>query len=164
MNIVKRISDAVFTIEKYLVIVLMTIMLVSLVAGVTYRYFLNSPLSWPEELAIIMLVWVTFVGGSMSIKRQQAAAVSILLDRLQPKLRKILLIIGFSLIIAFCGYLIYLCINWVSAPSVFMQKLPSLGVAMFYPYLAIPIGFIGMGIHSICLLIEVVVSGDTAEL
>ncbi|WP_153733147.1 TRAP transporter small permease [Sporosarcina obsidiansis] len=154
MNVIKKLSDTVYKFESFLAIILMTVMLISITAGVTFRYFFNSPLSWPEELAIITLVWVTFVGGSMSIKRQQAAAVSLLLDRLSDTLRKILLAIGFMLIIIFSVYVFYQAFQWISVPSVFLQKLPALGIAMFYPYLAIPLGFAGMVIHTLSLFLD----------
>jgi len=147
MKYVQRLSDSVYAIERILGIILMVIMLGAIAAGVFFRYFLKSPLTWSDELAIFMLVWVTFIGGSMSIKRQQAAAVTLLYDRLSPMIRKMILIVGFALTTIFSLYVAYLSFNWIMAPSVSMQMSPSLGITKFYVYLAIPVGFFCMGIH-----------------
>lgn len=154
MKYVQRLSDGVFAIERILGIILMIVMLGSISAGVFFRYFLKSPLSWTDELAIFMLIWVTFIGGSMSVKRQQAAAVTLLFDHLKPKMRKLILIIGFTITAFFSLFVGYLSINWILAPSVSMQMSPSLGISMFYQYLAIPIGFFCMGIHVCNFLLQ----------
>jgi len=154
MKLLHKLSNAIFEVERVLSIVLMTVMLVSIFAQVMFRYAFNHPLHWPEELAIYTLVWVTFIGGSMGIKRQQAAAVTFLFDRLSAGARRVVLYIGWTLVAAFAVIIIYLSARWLSLPSMFLQKSPSLGFAMFYPYLAVPVGFAGMAVHSLDLLVR----------
>lgn len=154
MKYVKQVSDYVYQFEKIVSIILMGVMVITIATGVFFRYFLNDPLSWPEELAIFMLIWVTFIGGSMSIKRQQAAAVTLFIDRLNPPLKRIALILGFAIITAFCIYLLYLSLTWAFNPTSFLKMSPTLGIEMFYPYLAVPLGFLGMSIHSFHFLCE----------
>lgn len=152
MKFLQKLSDAVFAVERVLVVILMAVMLVSIFTQVVFRYVFNHPLSWPEELAIYTLIWVTFIGGSMGIKRQQAAAVAFLFERLTPGVRKVVLYIGWALIAVFAVFLVILSVRWLSMPSMFMQKSPSLGFPMFYPYLAVIIGFTGMSIHALHFL------------
>ncbi|OUM98629.1 MAG: hypothetical protein BAA02_02460 [Paenibacillaceae bacterium ZCTH02-B3] len=154
MKLLHQLSNAIFQVERVLVIILMAVMLVSIFAQVMFRYVLNHPLHWPEELAIYTLVWVTFIGGSMGIKRQQAAAVTFLFDRLSPGARRVVLYLGWTLILAFAVFIIHLSVRWLSLPSMFLQISPSLGFAMFYPYLAVPVGFAGMAVHALDLLVR----------
>lgn len=149
MKFFQWLSDTVFKLEKLVSIILMIVMLTSLSAGVIFRYFFSNPLSWSEELAIYTLIWITFIGGSMSIRTEQAASLAIVFEKLKISSQKVILIIGFLFITAFSVFVGYLSLNWISSPSVSMQIAPSLGITMFYPYLAIPIGFLCMGIHSL---------------
>jgi TRAP-type C4-dicarboxylate transport system permease small subunit len=135
-------------------------MLVCIVAGVIFRYFLNAPLSWTDEMAIYSLVWVTFIGGSMGIKRQQAAAVTLLMDRFSGKARRVLLSLGFAVITGFCLYLFFLSVTWISAPTMLLQKSQSMDLPMFYPYLCIPIGLGCMSIHSLDLLLRTLLADE----
>ncbi len=154
MRFLKKISDVIFNIEKLLSIILMILMLGSISAGVVFRYFFNSPISWSEELAIFTLVWVTFIGGSMGVKTGQAAALELVFEKLNLSMKKIVLVIGHAIITVFCAFIFYLSFTWISSDSVSMQIAPSLGITMFFPYLAIPAGILFMGIHSLNHLVQ----------
>lgn len=154
MKALHRISDWVYSIEKFVAIILCGTMLVSLSAGVLYRYVLSSPLTWSDEIAIFSLVWLSFLGGSMSIKRQDGAAVSILMDRFKGKLRMILLGIGMLFLFAFVVYIFYLSIVWLSSPNIMVQRSSSIGMPMIYAYLSIPVCFFFMIIHSLELILN----------
>ncbi|WP_227937402.1 TRAP transporter small permease [Alkalihalobacillus deserti] len=152
-NIFGKISDYVFKIEKSIVMILIIAMFVSLTAGVFFRYYLNSPLFWSDEFAIFTLVWLTFLGGSMSIKRQETAAVTILVDKLNNKFKKIVASIGFLIVIIFCLFIVYYSYIWLSSPNISLQKSTSMQIPMIYPYLSVPLGFFFMSIHSIHLFL-----------
>ncbi|GAB7386416.1 hypothetical protein BSNK01_02510 [Bacillaceae bacterium] len=160
MNVVRKLSDVVYAVERAVAMILLIVMLVSIVAGVIFRYFLDAPLSWSDELAIFSLVWVTFIGGSMSIKRQQAAAVTFLMERLSGTARRVLLAIGGFSVVAFCLYAFYLAATWLSSPSIWFEKSDAMFIPMFYPYLCIPLGLLGMFIHSVDQLLHILFRTD----
>ncbi|WP_227937438.1 TRAP transporter small permease [Alkalihalobacillus deserti] len=152
-NIFGKISDYVFKLEKAIVMILIIAMFVALTAGVFFRYYLNSPLFWSDEFAIFTLVWLTFLGGSMSVKRQQTAAVTILVDKLNDKLRKIVASIGFVIVFLFGLFIVYYSGIWLSSPNILLQISTSMQIPMIYPYLSVPLGFFFMSIHSIHLFL-----------
>ncbi|MGO4890384.1 TRAP transporter small permease [Anaerobacillus sp. MEB173] len=152
-TMIGKLSDTVFKIEKAIVMVLISLMFLILTGGVFFRYFLNSPLIWSDEFAIFTLIWLTFIGGSISIKRQQAAAVTILVDKLNERGRKIVASIGFLILLIFCVFIVYYSYTWLSSPNIVLQKSNSMQVPMIYPYLSVPIGFLFMSIHSMQLFL-----------
>lgn len=154
MKYLQRISDFIFNIEKVIIILLMITMLCSITAGVIWRYFFNSPLSWSEELAIFTLVWITFIGGSMGVKTSQAASFELIFEKLTVSAQRLVLIIGYGIVTAFCLFTGYLAYNWITNSSVSMQIAPSLGISMFLPYLGIPMGIFFMAIHSFNHLVQ----------
>lgn len=151
---IERLSDWVFKVEKVLVMILLGIMFVSLTAGVIFRYYLNSPLLWSDEVAIFSLIWLTFVGGSMSIKRQQSAAVSLLTDRLKGRWKKIVYIFGFAVVALFCAYLLYISYHWLSSPNIQIQRSSAMQLPLIYVYISVPVGFAFMFIHSLSLFVK----------
>lgn len=151
---IERLSDWLFRLEKVLAMILIGIMFVSLTAGVIFRYYLDRPLLWSDEVAIFSLIWLTFVGGSMSIKRQQAAAVSLLTDRLRGRWKKIVFIFGFAVVALFCLYLLYICYYWLSSPNIQIQRSSSLQLPLIYVYISVPIGFAFMFIHALSLFVK----------
>ena len=149
MNVMEKISDALYRIEKWLAIVLMTVMLVSIALGVIFRYFLNNPLTWSDELAVYMLIWLTFVGGSMSLKTGRAAKLDLVFDYMSLLWKRIFLVIGFAAILAFGIVGLIMAIKWISAPTVLTTISPGLKISMFLPYLAVPFGFACLTIHAL---------------
>ena len=154
MKLLNQLSNFIYKIETVLAILFASSMLISLSLGVIYRYVLNSPLIWAEEIAIFSLVWLTFIGGSMGIKRQETASVSILIDKLTGRLRQVLFGIGVLFLIVFLIYIIVLSVQWLSSPNIKVQHSNALGMPMLYAYLSVPVGFLFMTIHSIELFFK----------
>jgi TRAP-type C4-dicarboxylate transport system permease small subunit len=163
LKLVNNLSDIVFKIEKVFVIILVGLMFTSLTAGVLFRYFLKMPLHWADETAIFSLVWLTFIGGSMSIKHGHLAAVTIFVDRLPGRLRHILLCISTTLVLGFGILLLVVSIEWVLQPTIAFQKSPIMEVPMIYPYLSVPIGMLFLCIHSLNLVVKTLTGTNQTE-
>jgi TRAP-type C4-dicarboxylate transport system permease small subunit len=153
MVFINRLSDWVYNIEKVFSIVLSSLMLISLFAGVVFRYVFNSPLIWSDETAIFSLIWLTFIGGSMGIKRQESAAVSLFMDKLKGKVKTILMAVSLLAVILFVSLILYLSIKWLSAPTILMQQSNSMKMPMIIAYLSVPVSFVFILIHSLNLLV-----------
>lgn len=154
MKVFEKISDTLYRIEKCLAIILMTVMLLSIALGVIFRYFLNNPLTWSDELAVYMLIWLTFVGGSMSLKTGRAASLDLVFDRMSILWKRIFLVIGFATISSFGIIGLMMAIKWISAPTVLTTLSPGLKISMFLPYLAVPFGFACLTIHALVFFIK----------
>ena len=154
MGLVHKLSNGLYKIEQLLAIILCFLMLFSLSAGVLFRYVFSAPLTWSDEVAIYSLVWLTFIGGSMSIKNQSSAAVTIVLDRFKGTLKKILLGISFLIVLLFVCYIFYLSIIWLNSPNISIQRSNSMRMPMIYAYISVPISFLFIIIHSLDLFIR----------
>ena len=154
MKLLNVLSDILFKIEKVIAVLLMSVILLSIVLGVVFRYFLNTPLTWTDELAIYMLIWLTFVGGSMSVKNEQAASLDLLFDKVGENVQRIFKIVGYGFVILFSTIVTYMAIKWISNPSVLTQISPGLKISMFLPYLSIPFGLFCLTIHALNHLVQ----------
>ncbi|MED4352272.1 TRAP transporter small permease [Schinkia azotoformans] len=154
MNFIHLLSDWLHKVEKLLAIILCTVMLISLSAGVFYRYVLSAPLTWSDETAIFSLVWLTFIGGSMSIKQQNSAAVTIFMDRFSGKARMILLGISFLVVLLFVSYIFYQSVIWLSGPTIMIQYSNSMRMPMIFAYLSVPVSFFFLIVHSLDLIVK----------
>ncbi|MGP4078872.1 TRAP transporter small permease [Pseudalkalibacillus sp. R45] len=150
----KALSNGISTIEKYISIVLMFSMAVIVTLAVAFRYLFNSPLSWAGEVSIFLLIWVSFIGGSLGLKYRSQAAVSIVLEYLPPKVKKVVLVIGHVFMLIFLGLILFYSYQWILSPSVAFQKSTSLLLPMWIPYLAVPLGLTFAAIHLIANMLE----------
>lgn len=158
------VSDTLFRIEKVIAIIFGLVLLVSLAAGVLFRYFLNAPLFWSDELSMFCLAWMTFIGGSMCIKMKASPSITMLIDSVKPFARKIISIIATFILLVFVIYILYLSIVWITGPNIQSQISTSLKWPKVYFYLSIPVSFAFMSIHTLDLFIQVVLNKENNDI
>ena len=154
LKLILSLSDLVNKLERFLVIILGTVLLGSLSAGVICRYVFNSPLFWSDELALFCLAWITFVGASMSLKAKASPSITMLTDSVRPQFKKIIQVIANVILLVFVIYVFYLSIVWITGPTISQQISTSLKWPKFYFYLSVPVSFFLMIIHTLELVLK----------
>ncbi len=133
--------------EEILSVALVTAMCAVVALQVFCRLVLGSPLSWSEELATILFVWVTMIGASLALKRGEHFAVELLQARLPSAGRRTagvlvgLLLTVFSLILLVKGFEM----AWRNIPV----RTPAMEIPRALPYAAVPAGGTLMLIRSL---------------
>src|SRR5471032_1754952 len=60
---------------------------VILFAGVIARYVFNAPLTWSDELASVLFLWLAMLGAVIALRRGEHMRLTTLVNRLPPKAR-----------------------------------------------------------------------------
>lgn len=55
--------------------------------NVLSRYFLKTDVAWSSELCTLLLIWMTFVGGAMAVRRNAHLGVTEFIMGLAPRAR-----------------------------------------------------------------------------
>ena len=74
--------------------------------NVAMRYLLNSGLTWSEEVAVNLFVWVIFLGAILAALEGLHIKVDLVTNQLPPKLKKVFLVVANGLVIFAMGVLI----------------------------------------------------------
>ncbi|AXF56971.1 TRAP transporter small permease [Salicibibacter kimchii] len=141
------VSDFLAKIEKLIAALLVLTMAVLIVTAVVFRYFLNTPLSWAGEITIFLFIWMSFVGGSLGLKYKSQASVTVLLDRIPIKWKKVILILGYLIMLGFMVIVLYYSYTWVFSQGVANQSANASQIPMWIPYSAIPFGLTFATVH-----------------
>ncbi|RLL43872.1 TRAP transporter small permease [Oceanobacillus piezotolerans] len=72
----------------------LAIMVVLVFGNVVLRYFLNSGITWSEEMSRYLFIWLTFLGAIGAFNNKEHLGVDMLIKRLPAKAKKVVLIIG----------------------------------------------------------------------
>jgi TRAP-type C4-dicarboxylate transport system permease small subunit len=106
--------------------------------GVVYRYVLVAPIPWTEEVARLCLVWVTFLGAYLAMRRGQHIVMDTVYVLFGRRGRFLCDVAGLALLAAFLGVLVWYGAQYAAA----FWKAPSpyLGFPMGLVYLALPVG------------------------
>ncbi|MEE4098120.1 TRAP transporter small permease [Pseudomonas viridiflava] len=126
--------------------------------GIFARYVLGSGSSWPEPVAILLMVVFTFFGAAASYRAGAHMAVAMAVDRMPVQLRKVAVVVIQLLMAIVALFMIFkgfkLCATtW----NQFLGELPGLRVGI--SYLPIPIG----GIVTLIFVLERMFLGDQSH-
>ncbi len=63
-------------------------MTVVVILGVLFRYVLQSPLSWSEEVARYLMIWAASLAISIGVMRREHLGITFLISRIPPSAQK----------------------------------------------------------------------------
>ena len=151
-QITQKLSEVSEKTVYYTLIVMMAVMTITIIIQVFLRYVFSYSLSWSEEVARYLMIWVAFLGGSLALKRGLHIGVELVVTRLDQGLKRWVLLFSQFLIFLF---LVSLTIGGMELTwAVRDQRSPALLFSMSLAYLSAPIGGLFMAIQSFHLLIK----------
>lgn len=119
--------------------------------AVYYRFVLNSPIGWSEEILRYCVIWLTFIAAGAVLRAGEHFALDLATSLKSARMRAALGVIIYLVIVVFCVLVAYLGYNVAMRNR--MQVSPVLEISMMWPYLAIPVGMALMAIEAALLLI-----------
>lgn len=134
-----------------LVGIIVVIMSVSIVTQVIFRYVVGKSLSWPEEVTVFMMAWLTFLGGSMGVWRSSHINVDFFVTKLPLKIRAGIRLGVHGVVLAFCAFLFAESFSFASESMAFRSD--GLRIPLAYPRLCVPLGATVMLIHCVTLIL-----------
>jgi C4-dicarboxylate transporter, DctQ subunit len=152
---VKYVSNMVASFEKKLAIILMFAMAVIVAAAVVFRYVFNDPLFWAGEVSIFLLIYITFIGGSLGLKYKTQASVTLLTDYLPEKVNKWVAVLAHVFMLLFMAILLFYCFTWINSSSVAIQRSSAILLPMWIPYAILPVGLLFATIHLISNMLDI---------
>jgi TRAP-type C4-dicarboxylate transport system, small permease component len=145
----KKIIRIYQKIEENFLVVCMLAMGIVLTLQIVLRYLFKSPISWAEEFARYVQIWITFIGVGFGFRKKSHIAMTLVLDKLPGKWKTV-----FSV---FSDFVILACsITTIAYSSAFLAQQNKLSSVMHVPmklvYCSIPIG---MGILCVYVIADI---------
>jgi tripartite ATP-independent transporter DctM subunit len=95
-----RMADHVIAwVTEFPAAVLVGLEILILLAGVISRYVFNSPLTWSDELASILFLWLAMLGAVVALRRGEHMRLTTLVQRLTPA-KRVWVSLGAELMVA----------------------------------------------------------------
>lgn len=147
-----KLSDLSEKLVKITLVGMVTVMTVIIIAQVFMRYIWLYSLSWSEEIARYLMIWVCFLGASLALKYGHHIGVEFVINRFPEKMRNW---VNLAAKIGILIFLIYFTVGGFRVSwAVRDQDSPALLFSMAYAYLSAPVGGIFMMIQLLHLFIE----------
>ncbi len=151
-QIIQKLSESSEKTVQYILIAMMAVMTITIIFQVFLRYIFSYSLSWSEEVARYLMIWVAFLGGSLALKKGLHIGVELVVTRLHQGLKRWVLLFSQLLIFLF---LVSLTLGGIKLTwAVRDQSSPALLFSMSWAYLSAPVGGLFMAIQSFHLLLK----------
>ncbi|MFC4297284.1 MAG: TRAP transporter small permease [Castellaniella sp.] len=118
------------------------------------RYVLHAPLTWSEEVAKYLSIWIVFLGMAVAMRRMLLIAVEAVVQSVPERIGHAMRLLSLGLVMVFVGYLAYIGIGLTSGAA--DQDFASLELPMSIVYAAIPVGSFLTLMNAIVVFIEMI--------
>jgi len=109
--------------------------------NVVARYVFNSSLTWAAELTVYLFLWSTFFGAAYCFKEDAHISISVILDKLSPKMAKAMMLVSHSVTFIFLAAVSFYGYEYLELVIELEEMSIDLEIPMWIPYLVIPISF-----------------------
>lgn len=137
MLILDRLTHCLVTSVKYITFALLAALVVIIFVQVVFRYVLDSSLSWSEELARFMFIWIVMLGASTGVKERYHVAITAFISWLPSVPCRVIWFFVES--VCFCVAVCMLLYGMEMAGNVISQPSPAMRVSMFWVYVSVPV-------------------------
>jgi len=128
--------------------VLLAVMVVVVFVQVIFRFFIQLPLSWSEEVARYVFVWIIWMGAATAVRERGHPGMDILTRSFSPKWQRLTEIAMSLLFVA--TLLAVIVTGFALAYANMSQPSPAMELPMGIPYAAIPLSALIMLINLVC--------------
>lgn len=118
--------------ERFVAGALLIAVFAIIIFQVFTRYVLNMPLPWSEEVARLLVVWLTFVGAGFVASRNAHIAVDILAVYLPRKLATATQIFSMLTVVAASAYMVWAAISLMLLTGPLRMTATSLPMPLLY--------------------------------
>ncbi len=121
---------------EFLLIGLVGALAILVAVEVFFRYVLNASISWYDEFAGYLLVWVTFLGAVLALDRGRHIGFETLVERFPLLAQKVAMTIVYLLLITLQVVLVYY--GWILTTRLSGETAITLPVPIGLVYVVIP--------------------------
>ena len=123
-----------------------------LLAGVVSRYFLNAPITWTDEAASILFLWLASLGAVVALRRGEHMRMTALVAKVSPRARELLDTIGIAATLAYLLMVVHPAYEYAVEEA--MVTTPSLEISNAWRVSALPVGLALMALLAVIRLVK----------
>ncbi|MDD4102924.1 MAG: TRAP transporter small permease [Kiritimatiellae bacterium] len=124
---------------EILLMLMVAVLTLTVLWGVFTRFVLGHQAEYTDELARVLLIWISMIGGALAFGEKAHLGVDYFVIKMDPEARKTLAIIV-QVIILLLAVIVFMIGGWTLAMGQMAQKLPTMPwMTRGMVYLSIPL-------------------------
>lgn len=90
ITILKKVDDFISKLLKILLVIIFTVLTVTALLQVFFRFVMQNPLTWTDEVCRYCLIWLTLLGIGVASQRKSHISIDIICNVLPKKVLAVL--------------------------------------------------------------------------
>jgi TRAP-type C4-dicarboxylate transport system permease small subunit len=152
LRIVAKLDTALAFVTEVPAAILVFLEIIVLFSGVISRYALHRPLTWSDELASVMFLWLAMLGAVVAFRRSAHMRMTALVDLAPPEKRVFFDLLGVVAGATFLALVGYPAFEFAIDEAIVTS--PSLEISNAWRASALPVGILLMGISALLKFAE----------
>lgn len=136
----------------WFIIIGLSVMTLVLFAQVAVRYLFDGGISWSEELARYIMIWVVYLGAAVVYRDNSHISVTALEEFVGPKARFFLNVVQKLISMGFIGLMGYYASGTLEFAAI--QTSPNMMIPMNYIYIVFPLSSLLIILHLALSLVD----------
>ena len=137
-----------FEIEEVLLSSMLLVMLIVCTMQVIWRYVIQMSLSWSEELARYIFVWLVWLAAAYATKKMRHLRISFLKEIVSRRFQWLFDMFSLCMMVVFAAVMCVISVQMMQMIVATGQKSPAMYLPMWIPYLAVPVGMALIGLRA----------------
>lgn len=131
--------------NRWALVLLLAAMSLIVFANVTLRYLTNFSITWSEEVARYLMIWMTFLGAGLALRFGGHVAITSLQELLPVPMQRFLRLAILLVLLVFFAIMIWMGYEYLWRSR--FQLTPATRIPFSYIYSAMPLGFVLLATH-----------------
>ena len=147
-----RLNDALLRLCRWSLIGLVAAIAVIVIASVIMRYVFNTSISWSEDAAKFLMVWLAFLGAPLGFRHGAHVAIELLPPGLPALVHRVIRVVVHAMVLVLMALLARY--SWAFAWNGRTQVALTVGdISMFWIFVCMPIGTTLMALVALELMV-----------
>lgn len=134
----KKITKIYDSLEAFVLVLALAFSTLLIFVQVIFRYVLNDSITWSEELARYIFIWMIWLGTSISMKQKEHIRMDMLMNAVHGKGKLVLDLVSGIIMLAFCIFLVKYGWDLVASMMSRGNKSVALRLPMWIVYSSLP--------------------------
>jgi TRAP-type C4-dicarboxylate transport system permease small subunit len=101
LKILTRITAAIERVEAVIAVCLLGAIVIIMGTQVVMRYVFHNPLTWAQELSILMMIYMSFFAADMVYRRKAHIGIDFFINLFPSRMQKLLNLVVYILVLIF---------------------------------------------------------------
>ncbi len=143
---IEKVSYYIDKIARIFAVILTAILVVDVLIGVANRFIFHLALSWTEEIARYLFIWIIMIGAGIVLRLNGHIGLTFILKKLKKSKNWVILVTQIMMLFFFLTLVVY----GIKLSMFILQRgqvSPASGMPLYLLFLSLPLGSSIMVIH-----------------